>query len=114
MGNLQSPPHHSTRLGLHQTYLPAAQQQRPESSRRFSKRKAWSSAPSHEIICFQTEISGSAVTANVMIPLRRADRAPHQPGCSPLALYAAAALGSARKSISAFAAIGCFDTYGAP
>ena len=37
-----------------------------------------------------------------------------QPGCRPLALYTAAALGSARKSISAFAAIGCSDKYGAP
>ena len=44
----------------------------------------------------------------------RSIRAPRQPGCRPLALYAAAALGSARKSISAFAAIGCWDTYGAP
>src|ERR1700730_11486783 len=44
----------------------------------------------------------------------RSARAPRQPGCRPLALYAAAALGSARKSISAFAAIGCWDTYGAP
>src|SRR6516225_2472599 len=35
-------------------------------------------------------------------------RAPRQPGCRPLALYTAAALGSARKSISAFAAIGCY------
>src|SRR5580704_19392 len=31
-----------------------------------------------------------------------------------MALYPATALGSARKSISAFAAIGCSDTYGAP
>src|SRR5580704_1232415 len=42
----------------------------------------------------------------------RSARAPRQPGCRPLALYTAAALGSARKSISAFAAIGCWDTYG--
>jgi hypothetical protein len=33
-------------------------------------------------------------------------------GCRPLALYTAAALGSARKSISAFAAIGCVPTGG--
>ena len=54
-------------------------------------------------------------SASPMLPIRgRSARAPRQPGCSPLALYTAAALGSARKSISAFAAIGCSDTYGAP
>jgi hypothetical protein len=44
----------------------------------------------------------------------RSARAPRQPGCRPLDLYTAAALGSAMKSISAFAAIGCSDTNGAP
>src|SRR5215469_12517895 len=45
---------------------------------------------------------------------RTTHRVPRQLGCRPLALYTAAALGSARKSISAFAAIGCSDKYGAP
>ena len=45
---------------------------------------------------------------------RTTRRVPRQPGCKPLALYTAAALGPARKSISAFAAIGCSDKCGVP